>query len=168
MSTSYSGGDSGDSVVGDEQRGEAGERRQVVQLHDLVVTQVDGVELVLRRAQVLDDGDLVPSEIQLSVLDRVEEVRALPYQLRADSNHLHRFPSFRPLRAPLYIRTFSNDTPFPFNCLRQQISTTTIKSQWNKCLKQKDKSMLYIRLIYICRLLLADYSLFFFGQLCVM
>ena len=48
-----------DPVVVEEQGLDPGEEGDVVNLADLVVGEVDGVELVQGRTEVLDEGDLV-------------------------------------------------------------------------------------------------------------
>ena len=47
------------SVVVEEERLESGKVRKVVDFPDLVVGEVDGVELVQRRAEVFDHRDFV-------------------------------------------------------------------------------------------------------------
>jgi hypothetical protein len=51
--------DASDPVVAQVQRVQPGEGRESFELDDLVVAEIDGVELVLRRAHVLDRRDLV-------------------------------------------------------------------------------------------------------------
>ena len=41
----------------------------------------DRVELVLRRGEVLDDGDLVAAQVELAVLERAQEGRRARYQI---------------------------------------------------------------------------------------
>ena len=43
--------------------------------------EVDRVELVLRRGEVLDDGDLVAAQVELAVLERAQEGRRARYQI---------------------------------------------------------------------------------------
>ena len=54
-----------------------------VQLPDLVVAEVEGVELVERGAQVLDDGDLVAPQVQLPVPHRVDILRRSLNEVRS-------------------------------------------------------------------------------------
>ena len=62
-------------VVIQEQGLGPGQEGKPVQLPDLVVAEVEGVELVERGAQVLDDGDLVAPQVQLPVPHRVDILR---------------------------------------------------------------------------------------------
>jgi hypothetical protein len=54
------------------------------ELSDLIVRQVDGVELVLRCAEVLDGGDFVRAQLDLAVLQGVRELWALLYKVGRD------------------------------------------------------------------------------------
>mmetsp|Transcript_7521 Transcript_7521/g.19127 ORF Transcript_7521/g.19127 Transcript_7521/m.19127 type:complete len:345 (-) Transcript_7521:149-1183(-) len=71
-------------VVVEQQRVQPRQQREPLQLHDLVVAQVHGVELVLRRAQVLDRSDLISSEVDLILLGRVEPLVAAHDELRRE------------------------------------------------------------------------------------
>ena len=59
-------------------------RRPVVDRFNFLCSQtgeVDRVELVLRRGEVLDDGDLVAAQVELAVLERAQEGRRARYQI---------------------------------------------------------------------------------------
>ena len=47
-------------VVVEKECLDPGEERDIVHLSDLIVREVDGVELIQGRPQVLNQGDLVP------------------------------------------------------------------------------------------------------------
>ena len=69
------------------------------QLADLIVGQVDHVELVLRGAEVLHGGDLVGAQLDLAVIERVCELRALRDEVGRDPHRS--FPPVSPwARAP--------------------------------------------------------------------
>ena len=58
-----------------------------IQFSDLIIAKVYGVVLVQSRTEILDDGNLVASQVELSVPDRVDVLSGSLYDIRCELHH---------------------------------------------------------------------------------
>lgn len=61
--------------------------REVVNLPDLIVTEIDGIKLVQSGAQVLNQGDLVTSKIKFSVFASVGVLASVQHKVGGQLHH---------------------------------------------------------------------------------
>jgi hypothetical protein len=73
-----------DSVVGEDECGEFVEEREIVEFSDLIIAEVNAFEEIESGTHVLDLGQFVPSEIELSLIEGISELMGMLDKLCRD------------------------------------------------------------------------------------
>ena len=63
------------------------ERREVIQLPDIVIGEIDDVELIPGHAHILDYRNLLTAKIYLTHVYRIHELRTFGEQIRGQAHH---------------------------------------------------------------------------------